>query len=149
MPAPCSPRLRQLCFITLYPINTPSTLPWERWIWDLFSCLLIWLPWEYILSWLQTVASHCFGLLHVKNERSSVTPSWGQNPQDLPKTWCKISSHWGLGFEHMNLGGTHIQSIADTHVFFKHFFCGCFCDMCGPLQCGTQGISISCPVLRA
>ena len=31
----------QLC-----PINIPSPLPWERQIWDLFSCLLTWLPWE-------------------------------------------------------------------------------------------------------
>ena len=36
-----------------------------------------------------------------------------------------------------------MPSIAGTHVFFKKKFCGYFCDMCGPLQCGTQGSSDS------
>ena len=61
---------------------------------------------------LLTVSSHCgrgnrmlWGLHYKGTNPIMRTPSlW---PNHLPKTPPQIPSHWGLGFQHMNFGGTH------------------------------------------
>lgn len=51
-----SPCLRLPCFFITYIFLTLSL---GRWIWDLFSLFLIWLPCEYNFCLLQALASQC------------------------------------------------------------------------------------------
>lgn len=63
-------------------------------------------------------------------------PSW---PDPLPEAPHPHTIILGVRVSTYELGrDTNVQSMADIHVFFKHLRCGCFCDMCGLLQCGTQ-----------